>query len=67
MEVTMEEEKRLVFSNPLRTIEDIEKLRMPLAGELDYVYKAIALTRSKLKDRVPLIGWCALDPVRVHV
>lgn len=26
--------------------------------ELDYVYKAITLTRQKLKGRVPLIGFC---------
>jgi len=58
MEVTMEEKKGPVFGDPLRMLEDIEKLRMPLTGELDYVYNAIALTRSKLEGRVPLIGFC---------
>lgn len=45
MTVTMEEKKGPVFADPLRTLEDIAKLREPLPNELDYVYNAITLTR----------------------
>jgi uroporphyrinogen decarboxylase len=45
MEVTMEEKKGPVFTDPLREVEDIHKLRLPHEHELDYVYNAITLTR----------------------
>jgi len=32
--------------------------KVDVAGELDYVYKAITLTRHKLEGRVPLFGFC---------
>ena len=41
----MEEKKGPVFADPLREVEDILKLRLPKENELDYVYKAITVTR----------------------
>jgi uroporphyrinogen decarboxylase len=45
LEVKMEEKRGPVFTAPLRTLEDLERLRSPLEAELDYVYNAIYLTR----------------------
>jgi len=38
--------------------EKVMKKHVDVAKELDYVYKAITMTRHKLKGRVPLIGFC---------
>ncbi|KAE9381764.1 uroporphyrinogen decarboxylase [Stipitochalara longipes BDJ] len=51
------------FPDPLRDPEDgqygqVLNKKVDVAGELDYVYKAITLTRQKLKGRVPLFGFC---------
>lgn len=51
------------FPNPLRDPEDgqyseVLGKKVDVAQELDYVYKAITLTRHKLKGRVPLFGFC---------
>lgn len=51
------------FPNPLRSPDDgqyaeVMAKKVDVAAELDYVYKAITLTRKKLKGRVPLIGFC---------
>ena len=51
------------FPEPLKNPNDgqYEKVLakdVDVAAELDYVYKAITLTRKKLKGRVPLIGFC---------
>jgi uroporphyrinogen decarboxylase len=51
------------FPNPLQDPQDIQysevlKKKVDVARELDYVYKAITLTRQKLKGRVPLFGFC---------
>src|SRR5699024_10935413 len=47
-----------VIDNPVRTIQDVEKLgELDPFKDLDYVYKAIQiLTQEKLN--VPLIGFC---------
>lgn len=51
------------FPNPLKDPEDgqygkVMNKKVDVARELDYVYKAITLTRHKLKGRVPLFGFC---------
>jgi uroporphyrinogen decarboxylase len=51
------------FPNPLkdphdRQYSEVLSKKVDVAGELDYVYKAITLTRQKLKGRVPLFGFC---------
>lgn len=51
------------FPNPLRSPQDqqykeILARDVDVRKELDYVYKAITLTRQKLQGRVPLIGFC---------
>ncbi|KAI0014673.1 Uroporphyrinogen decarboxylase [Xylariomycetidae sp. FL0641] len=63
MVVEMVDKKGPHFPDPLRSPDDgqYEKVmhkNVDVAAELDYVYKAITLTRKKLKGRVPLIGFC---------
>ena len=45
------------FENTIKTIADIDNLRIAEAGDLDYVIKALQLTKKELNDRVPLIGF----------
>jgi uroporphyrinogen decarboxylase len=63
MEVKMVDGKGPTFDQPLRSPTDgqYEKVmakNVDGKAELDYVYKAITLTRWKLAGRVPLIGFC---------
>ncbi|KAL2834056.1 Uroporphyrinogen decarboxylase [Aspergillus pseudoustus] len=63
MTVEMVDKKGPHFPNPLRSPDDgqyaeIIKRDVDVKSELDYVYKAITLTRQKLEGRVPLIGFC---------
>jgi uroporphyrinogen decarboxylase len=63
MEVLMIDGKGPSFPKPLRSPEDgqyeqLLKKDVDVAQELDYVYKAITLTRQKLAGRVPLFGFC---------
>ena len=51
------------FPEPLQSPDDpqykqILAKEVDVKKELDYVYKAITLTRHKLKGRVPLFGFC---------
>lgn len=46
------------FPNTIQSQNDIEKLKIADAGDLDYVMKALALTKKELSGRVPLIGFC---------
>ena len=51
------------FPNPLKSptdgqYEEVLNKNVDVAMELDYVYKAITMTRHKLKGRVPLFGFC---------
>ncbi|RKF60255.1 Uroporphyrinogen decarboxylase [Erysiphe neolycopersici] len=51
------------FPTPLKSPDDDQYLRVlnkevDVAMELDYVFKAITMTRHKLKGKVPLIGFC---------
>ncbi|KAL4925190.1 uroporphyrinogen decarboxylase HEM12 [Aspergillus undulatus] len=63
MTVEMVDKKGPHFPDPLRSPDDgqYEKVMardVDVKAELDYVYKAITLTRTKLNGRVPLIGFC---------
>ncbi|OAL36685.1 uroporphyrinogen decarboxylase [Fonsecaea nubica] len=63
MEVLMVDGVGPRFPNPLRSPSDaqyqeIVKREVDVKKELDYVYKAITLTREKLAGRVPLFGFC---------
>ncbi|RYP58162.1 hypothetical protein DL769_009071 [Monosporascus sp. CRB-8-3] len=63
MVVEMVDKKGPHFPAPLKSPDDgqyekVLRKDVDVAAELDYVYKAIALTRKKLKGRVPLIGFC---------
>lgn len=63
MEVIMVDKKGPHFPDPLQSPEDkqykeVLERQVDVKESLDYVYKAIALTRKKLKGRVPLLGFC---------
>lgn len=63
MVVEMIDKKGPHFPEPLKSPTDgqyerVMQKEVDVAKELDYVYKAITLTRHKLKGRVPLIGFC---------
>ena len=63
MEVIMVDGKGPHFPNPLDTPEDpqyreVLEREVNVEESLDYVYKAITLTRQKLQGRVPLYGFC---------
>jgi uroporphyrinogen decarboxylase len=45
------------FENTVKNKADIDKLKVADAGDLDYVMKALALTKKELNNRVPLIGF----------
>ena len=45
------------FENTVKNKADIDKLKVAEAGDLDYVMKALALTKKELNNRVPLIGF----------
>jgi uroporphyrinogen decarboxylase len=62
MEVQMVEGKGPTFPSPLSSPEDLQyqrllKKNVDVGKELDYVYKAVTMTRNKLQGRVPLIGF----------
>ena len=63
MTVEMMDKKGPHFPNPLKSPDDeqykaVLSKKVDVAVELDYVYKAITMTRHKLKGRVPLFGFC---------
>lgn len=63
MVVEMVDKKGPHFPEPLKSPDDkqfteIMERHVDVAKELDYVYRAITMTRRKLKGRVPLIGFC---------
>lgn len=63
MTVEMVDKKGPHFPNPLKSPDDgqyqeVLQKKVDVAAELEYVYKAITLTRHKLKGRVPLFGFC---------
>ncbi|MDQ6786737.1 MAG: uroporphyrinogen decarboxylase [Acidobacteriota bacterium] len=58
MKLEIIETRGPVFDNPLRSVADIERLETDSLNErLDYVFQAIKLTKEKLNNRVPLIGF----------
>jgi uroporphyrinogen decarboxylase len=63
MKVEMVDKKGPHFPEPLQDPTDgqYEKVlnrNVDVAKELDYVYRAVTLTRQKLEGRVPLFGFC---------
>lgn len=54
----MIESKGPVFEKTIKTKADIDALHISDAQELNYVIKAIELTKKQLDNRVPLIGFC---------
>jgi uroporphyrinogen decarboxylase len=62
MDVVMKEGHGPFFPDPIKSpadqqYKDMVARRVDVEKELDYVYKAITLTRRKLNGRVPLIGF----------
>jgi uroporphyrinogen decarboxylase len=58
MKLDIIESKGPVFDNPLRSAEQINSLETEgVTGRLSYVMDAIKLTKEKLNNRVPLIGF----------
>jgi len=53
----MIESKGPWFENTIKTAADIDKLRVAEIGDLEYVMKALQLTKKNLDNRVPLIGF----------
>jgi uroporphyrinogen decarboxylase len=47
-----------VIEKPVRTKQDVAKLRTDRAGELGYVSEAVSLVAKHFRDRVPVIGFC---------
>src|SRR5437879_8515124 len=47
-----------VIERPLRTREDIARLRTDRAAELGYVSEAVGLVAKHFSGRVPVIGFC---------
>ena len=58
LEVVMKENFGPFVPNPIRTIQDVERVIVPDIQEtLGYVMDAIKLTKEMLNDEVPLIGF----------
>ncbi|XP_016150523.1 uroporphyrinogen decarboxylase-like isoform X1 [Sinocyclocheilus grahami] len=59
MEVQMSPGKGPTFPEPLKEPEDLQRLKtkVDVSSELDYVFKAITLTRHRIEGKVPLIGF----------
>jgi hypothetical protein len=63
MEVIMVDKKGPHFPDPLmspndKQYQEVMEREVDVKESLDYVYKAITLTRQKLGGRVPLYGFC---------
>ena len=56
--VSFVEGKGPVFSNPIKTNEDVDNLPEFDPNDLDYVYKAVKNIRATLPEDIPLIGFC---------
>lgn len=58
MDLEIVESRGPVFNDPVRTADDLKRLNGDgLIDRLQYVMDAIHLTKTKLDDRVPLIGF----------
>ena len=52
-----------VFESPIRTMADVEKLRIPdPEQDVPYVLEAIRILRRELERKVPLIGFARWPP-----
>lgn len=60
MDVQMVDKVGPRFTDPLRVPEDLNRVNFnaDVSKELAWAFKAITLTRHKLKGRVPLLGFC---------
>jgi uroporphyrinogen decarboxylase len=60
MDVQMIDKVGPRFTAPLRVPEDLKRVNFDadVSKELDWAFKAITLTRTKLNGRVPLLGFC---------
>ena len=47
-----------VVHHPVRTAEDVRRLRTDRAAELDYVARAIQKVAAHFRDRIGIIGFC---------
>ena len=45
------------FASPVRTEDDVQRLRAPDMAQLQYVFDAVSLIRRELNGKVPLIGF----------
>lgn len=58
IEVEMKESVGPWLPNPIRTLKDVDNVIIPdVYDSLGYVYEAIKMTKEKLNNRVPLIGF----------
>src|SRR5215467_6783954 len=58
LEVELVESKGPILPEPIKTINDFDRIRVPDVNEtLQYVFDAIKLIKQELNDRVPLIGF----------
>ena len=58
LEVQMIESKGPVLPDPIKTLNDLNRIRVPNVDEtLGYVFDAIKLIKQQLNGRVPLIGF----------
>jgi len=58
LEVQLIESKGPILPNPIKTINDLQRIRIPEVDEtLNYVFDAIKLIKQELNGRVPLIGF----------
>ena len=58
IEVQMKPDIGPYFPNPIRSLEDVDKIEVPdVEVALDYVMKAIEMTLEKLDNEIPLIGF----------
>lgn len=58
MEVLMEEGKGPTLPAPVHTDKDLERIYVPdVHATLQYVFDAVKVTKQKLNERVPLIGF----------
>ena len=46
------------FEKTIKSSSDIDNLKIAQIDDLDYVMKALRLTKKELNNRVPLIGFC---------
>ena len=58
IKVEMKDKIGPLINSPIRKNDDIKKVRVPeVKAELDYVFKAIKMSKKELNENVPLIGF----------